>query len=236
MIRKVFAVLCVLAVCLVGRPPAAWAATSVELVGLSKDVAIMKINGRQRVLRAGRTSPEGVELKSADAEAAVLVIDGVIKRMTLSNKIASFGSEPLSKPRVTSSNLELAREVTIQRDRSGMFTTIGSINGRSIPMMLDTGATLVSMSSVDARALGINYRRYGRRGRVSTASGMATAWTLTLRRVAVGELELRDVQATVVDGRFPEVVLLGNSYLSRLRMEQSNDTIVLSHEQDGARD
>jgi aspartyl protease family protein len=48
-----------------------------------------------------------------------------------------------------------------------------------------------------------------------------------LARVKVGEIELRDVHASVVDGDFPVDVLLGNSFLNRLEMRREGRMLEL---------
>ncbi|NIR58755.1 MAG: TIGR02281 family clan AA aspartic protease, partial [Gammaproteobacteria bacterium] len=54
-----------------------------------------------------------------------------------------------------------------------MYTVLGSINGYPVDFIVDTGATLVSMSGREARRLGIDYRVIGKPSQSSTASGIA---------------------------------------------------------------
>ena len=56
----------------------------VRVVGLFSNAAVVKINGKQRLLRVGQTSPEGVELLSADARVATLLIAGKQYQLGLS--------------------------------------------------------------------------------------------------------------------------------------------------------
>jgi aspartyl protease family protein len=41
---------------------------------------------------------------------------------------------------------------------------------------------------------------------------------MNLSKVMVGEIELQNVEGAVHDSDFPEVILLGNSFLSRVKM------------------
>jgi aspartyl protease family protein len=62
---------------------------------------------------------------------------------------------------------------------------------------------------------------------VTTASGVERAWGVNLDSVKVGELELRNVGAVVLDGNQPAKVLLGMSYLGRLEMANSGSLMTL---------
>ena len=125
----------------------------VKVVGLFKDAAVLKINGKQRLLKVGKRSPEGVELLSADAAGATLLIDGQQHRLNLTRDL-SGGYQ--------------ARKVVrkqIDINARGQYLTPGVINGRSVTFLVDTGATSVAMNSEMARILGIDF-----------AARQSTAW------------------------------------------------------------
>ena len=185
------------------------AAMDVRVVGLFVDRAVLIVEGKQHLLKVGQTSPEGVKLVSANSDAAVLLIDG--KRVT-----ARLDS------RVTASRSPAAAdEVQVWRNTTGMYTTVGSINGLPVSFLVDTGATQVAMNAAQARRLGVDYHVIGQPAEVTTASGVERAWLVMLDSVKVGELEVRNVPAVVLEGAQPKVPLLGMSYLGR--MEISND-------------
>lgn len=185
------------------------AAPDIRVVGLFKDRAVVTIDGRQRILRIGQTSPEGVRLLSADSEAAVLEVDGREIRGTLDGRVSARNRTPA------------AQTVQIMRNNAGMYTTVGSINGLPVTLLVDTGATQVAMNSAAARRLGIDYRVVGDSTVVTTASQLERAWAVTLDSVKVGNIELKNVAGLVLEGPQPSQVLLGMSYLGRL--ELTND-------------
>lgn len=191
------------------------AVTKVSVVGLFKDTAIVIIDGTRRLLRSGDVSPEGVRLISASSSEAVLEIDGEQKRFGLGGQIGGSFAKP-----------ELAT-VRIWPTPNRMYAVLGSINGYPVDFIVDTGATLVSMSAREARRLGIDYRVVGTPGRSSTASGMAAIYVVNLDRVRVGDIVLRNVQAAVHDGDFPPSALLGMSFLGRLNMHQDGPVLEL---------
>ena len=93
-------------------------------------------------------------------------------------------------------------------------------------MLVDTGATVVALSSQQAQQLGINYLQ-GRATTVVTASGRANAYQIKLRSVIVGGINAEVVSAVVVEGDYPEMVLLGMSYLNYVDMREQNGVLLL---------
>jgi aspartyl protease family protein len=91
--------------------------------------------------------------------------------------------------------------------------------------MVDTGATLVSIGKDDAERLGLDLST-ARRGATQTANGAVVVALVTLSSVRIGDVELANVGAVVMPQSMP-VVLLGNSFLSRLQMKRENDVMRL---------
>ena len=107
----------------------------------------------------------------------------------------------------------------------GHFVTLGQINGKSAQMVIDTGATAVSMGVSDAQRLGIDYQS-GQMVRMSTANGVVPGWVIKLSSVRVGNVSVHGIDAVVSSGSMP-YVLLGNSFLTHFQMNRSNDQMVL---------
>jgi aspartyl protease family protein len=190
-------------------------ATEVNVVGLFNGKAMVSINGgKHRVMAAGETSPEGVKLISSDSATAVLDIDG--KRQSLGmGKSAS----------IPSANGGSNQSALLAADIRGHFVTTGNINGTSARMMVDTGASMVSMGKDEAKRLGISYLN-GERGAVSTANGVVPAYRVTLNTVQVGGITLNQVEGLVQDSSMP-FVLLGMSFLKRLEIKQDGTNMTL---------
>jgi aspartyl protease family protein len=191
------------------------AAPDIRVVGLFSGRAVLVIDGRQCVLRVGQSGPGGVQLLEADSESAVLGIGGKRVVARLDGRVSARQREAP------------ASEVLISRNTQGMFTTVGSINGLPVSFLVDTGATLIALNSAQARRLGIDYRVTGNTASVTTASGVEPAWSVTLDRVKVGELELHNVAAVVLEGAQPETALLGMSYLGRLAISNDGQLMTL---------
>ena len=119
---------------------------------------------------------------------------------------------------------EGVREVVLQRNRFGHYVTSGTINGKPVTFMLDTGATGVAIPEAVARRLEIPR---GRPYRTQTANGASTSYAAVLDSVAVGEIELHDVQAGIAPGLAMEQILLGMTFLKHIEFTQRGDTLIL---------
>lgn len=183
-------------------------ADRIQVMGLFKNKAVVSIDGVQRVLSKGKPSPEGVTLIKATSREAVLEVNGVRSSYALGRAI-STGFEADTSDH---------KEFQISADPRGMFKTVGSINGHPVSFLVDTGATVIAMNDAQARRLGIDYRVTGTPSMAKTASGIVRTYSVRLKSVKVGRIELRNVEAVVLEGQQPERTLLGMSFLGRLEM------------------
>lgn len=190
----------------------------ITVVGLFTDKAVIEIDGKQRLLKTGESSPEGVKLISANSREAVLEIDGKQDTYKLGSHISL--STSFSAPREGTT-------VTIAPDATGMYEVDGSINGFQVRFVVDTGATLISMNSEHAKRIGINYKMDGVESTTETASGYAKSYLVRLDKVRVGDIELHDVPGSVQEGDFPTVILLGNSFLSKVNLSRDGRILQL---------
>ena len=115
--------------------------------------------------------------------------------------------------------------IALTESSGGYFMTPGQINGRSVQFMVDTGATHIAMSMLDADRAGISYKT-GQRVRMTTANGDAEGFRIKLNSVRVGDVELYDIDAVVTPQPMP-FVLLGNSFLGRFQMKRENNLMTL---------
>lgn len=189
-------------------------ALEVEAKMLAQGSAVLQIDGKQRMLRQGARSPEGVLLVSADGKQAVIEVEGKRKTLAMSRQI-STQFKPAEKT-----------EIRIASGQGHHYSTKGLINGVPVTFLVDTGATTIAMNHFEAERLGIDYRA-GRQIRVGTANGAADAFLVTLDTVSVGNIVVRQVQAAVSTTASPSDVLLGNSYLSKVDLKIDAGVLVL---------
>jgi aspartyl protease family protein len=189
------------------------AATDLNVVGLFGSKAVVSINGTApRTLSVGQRSPEGVQLVAVDRDTATFEVDG--QRRTL-----RLGQPYVSRAAGTGSS------VTLKADSRGHFLTDGQVNGGNVRFLVDTGATMISLSAADARRLGIDYLK-GPRGVVQTAAGPTSAYKVTLDSVRVGDIAMNGVDALVIETGLP-FALLGMSFLKRTEIRHEGETMVL---------
>jgi aspartyl protease family protein len=89
------------------------------------------------------------------------------------------------------------------------------VNGAPVHFLVDTGATLVSLTMKDAQAVGLDPAALAFTVRTSTANGTSEGAPVTLHDVQIGQMPIYDVGALV--HRNLGVSLLGQSFLTRLR-------------------
>ena len=102
------------------------------------------------------------------------------------------------------------------------------MNGRFVPVLVDTGASMVVLRESDAANAGIRPRSSDYTALVSTANGKVKAAPATLDRIEAGGITVFDVPALVLPDDVLGTNLLGMSFLSRLkRYEVADGRLVL---------
>ncbi len=116
------------------------------------------------------------------------------------------------------------REVILKRNPFGHYLAKGTINGRSVEFMIDTGASDVSIPVRLARRLAL---KRGRPVQYQTANGMITAYQTTIEKLTLGDIMLTNVPASINPGAQGLAILLGMSVLKRIEFTQKGDTLIL---------
>ena len=118
--------------------------------------------------------------------------------------------------------------VSLRADPDGHFRVDATIGGRRVPMLVDTGATVVALSYEQGQSLGLVSASDRFEARVSTANGSVGAKRVVLRDVRVGSVKIDDVAAVVMSPGAMDGALLGMSFLGRLRrLETGRDRMVM---------
>jgi aspartyl protease family protein len=114
--------------------------------------------------------------------------------------------------------------------RDGHYHADAEINGRSIQVMVDTGATMVALTFEDAERAGIYVKDSDFTHRVSTANGPGRVAPVTIGRITIGEITVRNVQGAVVEAGKLTKTLLGMSFLGRLSRTEMRSGVLLLEE------
>lgn len=117
------------------------------------------------------------------------------------------------------------REVVLERNAQGHYVATGLINGLPVTFLLDTGATDVALP--ESLADRLRLERLG--GGISqTANGPVAVWQTRLEQVRLGDIELRDVRASIVPSMERNTpVLLGMSFLQQVDFSQRDGRLIL---------
>lgn len=162
------------------------------------------------------------ELASWAAAGAVLVA-GVVHYDTLRGAVdTALGLDgPPAAERAAALTLDAAPagpsgSEELRAHADGHYYARAEVNGRPLDVMVDTGASMVALTYEDAERAGLRLRPSDFTARVSTANGIAAVAPVTLDRVSIGRITVRNVRAAVCERGRLEKTLLGMSFLSRL--------------------
>jgi aspartyl protease family protein len=195
--------------------PALALAQSVSMSGSLGDKALLLIDGTPRTVAAGATVA-GVKVLRVSGSETVVEVGGKRQTLQLGGAQVNLGG---------TASAGGGTQIVLAAGPGGHFVTAGSINGRAVRFVVDTGATFIAMGEAEARRIGVDYAR-GQRGLVNTANGQVVSHRVSLGEVRVGDVTVYNVDAVVVPAGM-DVILLGNSFLTRFQMKRDADVLVL---------
>jgi aspartyl protease family protein len=199
---------------------ALWAAATasaqtVSMGGNFGSNALLVIDGKPRNVAVGSTV-DGVRLVSLANNVAVVEVKGQRVTLHLGDAQVNLGGQASAGG---------GKQIVLTAQSGGHFYSAGTINGRTVRFMVDTGATMVALDQYEADRLGLDWKT-GRRGMVRTANGDTPVFLLSLPSVRVGDVQVYNVPAVVSPTPMP-YILLGNSFLTRFQMKRENDVMTL---------
>lgn len=103
----------------------------------------------------------------------------------------------------------------VLRAADGHYWAEADIEGKTMRMLVDTGASMVTLSRRDARVLGVIPHETDFSQVLATAAGPVKAAPVVLRDVSIAGVRMKNVDAVIVDRDLP-APLLGMSFLGRL--------------------
>ncbi|MSQ49641.1 MAG: TIGR02281 family clan AA aspartic protease [Betaproteobacteria bacterium] len=189
-------------------------AAEVSLIGaFDTKAAILSFDsGPPKTVKVGQ-SFGGVTVIAVDKDRATVDIDGK-RRVLIRGQTYSSGAGTA------------AQSVTLAAGAGGHFLADGQINGGAIRFLVDTGASAVAIPASDAKRLRIDYQS-GRRGTTKTAAGPTAMYMVRLDSIRVGNIELRNIEAIVIEQGL-DTPLLGNTFLNRMEMRREGQTMTLT--------
>lgn len=119
-----------------------------------------------------------------------------------------------------------AGSVQLRAAENGHFMTSAYINGCSVKMLVDTGASTVALRHEDARRVGLRPDDLDFDIPVSTANGIVNAARIRIDRIEIGGIRVEDIDGIVLPKGALAGSLLGMSFLSRLRSFEVRDGVL----------
>lgn len=107
--------------------------------------------------------------------------------------------------------------VRIRRRGDGHFTARANVNGATVSMLVDTGASTIVLRPADAEKAGIDIKALAFSVPVQTANGTTFAAPVRVRSIVIGGIRIDGVEALVAQPGNLRESLLGMSFLRRLR-------------------
>ena len=163
--------------------------------------------------------------------AAILVV--VVAAYAYRSELAGVGGRLLGVlvPGIPISG-QLAGEggssVVIMRNGDGHFAVRSSVDGVPMTMLVDTGASLVTLTPADAATIGVDTAKLEFGMPIDTANGMIRAAPIMIDRLSIGTIERHDIKALVAPPGALQESLLGMSFLDSLSgYAISGDRLVL---------
>lgn len=118
------------------------------------------------------------------------------------------------------------REVVLRQNRQGHYVASGTINDVPVVFLLDTGATDVAIPESVASAAGLER---GSASRASTANGTVTVYSTRVTELAIGNIVLEGVNASITPSMGGNTILLGMSALRQIEFSQRGEVLTLRH-------
>ena len=116
------------------------------------------------------------------------------------------------------------KEIVLQRNVYGHYVSNGMINGKGVVFLLDTGASDIAIPESVAEEIGL---RKERSIMVKTANGNTRAYRTRLDSVAIGDIELYDLNATILTNITGREILLGMNFLKHFEIVQKGRTLTI---------
>jgi len=116
------------------------------------------------------------------------------------------------------------KEIVLQRNAYGHYVSSGTINNHEVIFLLDTGASDIAIPESVADDIGLNK---GQDTIVKTANGITNAYNTHLDSVAIGDIKLYDLNATILTNMTGQEILLGMNFLKHFEIIQKGKSLTI---------
>jgi aspartyl protease family protein len=135
------------------------------------------------------------------------------------NRSVPSPADPPAPP--VSPTSPISNTIVYTAAEGGHVVVDAAVNGAPVRLLVDTGASVVTLTLADAHAAGIDLNHLVFSARVNTVNGAARMAPVMLREIRIDQLSVYDVPAAVLENL--NISLLGMSFLARLQSYEMRD-------------
>ncbi|WP_316858820.1 TIGR02281 family clan AA aspartic protease [uncultured Cohaesibacter sp.] len=121
------------------------------------------------------------------------------------------------EPSDSSSGSAGYHRVVLKPGRGGHYYASAFFNNKKIRVLIDSGATLVSLTNKDARRLGLAPQKSDYTAKVRTANGLVHYARAHVRTIRIGSVKVHDVDVLIAPEGALDQTLMGMSFLRKLK-------------------
>lgn len=145
-----------------------------------------------------------------------LLASATVAGLGTGDRLAAFGLAP-ARTAAPAGGASADPVVVLNADLRGHYTVHPSVEGRTLRMVVDTGASVVALTYEDAERVGLRPAPGAFTRPMGTANGVAMAAPVRIAELKVGDIRLTFVDAVVMPRGRLGTSLLGMSFLKRLK-------------------
>jgi len=145
----------------------------------------------------------------------LLIFGAAFVAFALKDDFMALGSRAMAEVRGDNVVETRGQQIRIRRSEDGHFWINGEVNGRPVRFLVDSGATVTTMSRATASAVGIEPEG-GFGVMVDTANGSTVQDRGQAGRIRVGPIERRDLAVHISRDDRDGINVIGMNFLSSL--------------------
>lgn len=162
---------------------------------------------------AARRMPMGQTLKMALAWVAIFA--GLFVIVALRDDFGAIWQK-VRTAAIGDGGQTVGGSLRIPASEDGHYYAVAIVNGHSVRFLIDSGASVTSVSTETAKAVGIPLDSAGYPAIVETANGLAEAQRSSVERFELGPIKREDMHIFVMED-LGDTNLLGMNFLSTLK-------------------
>jgi aspartyl protease family protein len=190
--------------------------TNTEFAAIASGVALLIVIGGSMIASRGFRPGTAIRQAAVWLGVALVLVTVFSYRLEFASLAGRVFGELVPGLPMASTDTAGRTTITLRRDASGHFGARGSVNGASARFLVDTGASVLTLTPATASAAGFRSNDLTFSVPVETANGRTFMAPIAVDRLEIGPLTFRDLRAYVAPPGALGGNLLGVNVLDRL--------------------